>query len=472
MFPLVLLAASMSFASISVQGDESGMPGASNIYAPKFRIKNNDSKPTEGFKIYAYFMSENDIPDGDLELDNKKYPRARLDPTLKGNIRRVIVDYSDYSIPAGAYFPVPANPDELTTIFEIKRKSGTSVFSYPWRRGMKDIVIEFAGVEVYNRHPDFKSRVGVFVRNFNDCASGYNPVVRLDVEDNNNLSKVVAGDVKPKGIGFLDNNYVTFNYCAVSAKNLPKTAYDYMVLKLDKNCPDGTYWVTRHHDAEDHNNKNTYWRYVWPSKIGRDADFEYCFVPKSSPTNTKFPFGAQYGVFANPPSSVNIPKIVRSKILIDDEDNDNENSWDYHGAGWLKSQIDEIMRDSCDKKNPTRKNTIYHVIKWGTDLSKSAEVEVAEFPISAEKSLVAAAPFAPAIKGLDRSAVSVELKSEGKVKVSIVNANGSVIANVAQESLQPGIHQIKWNSGMVPSGRYIVKVEQNGMVNARNVILK
>ena len=119
--------------------------------------------------------------------------------------------------------------------------------------------------------------------------------------------------------------------------------------------------------------------------------------------------------------------------------------------------------------------TVYNVIKWTKSdksvLSKSA-AEVAESPISAGQPLVAAAPLAPAIKGLDRSAVAVELKSEGKVKVSIVNVNGSVIANIAQESLQPGIHQIKWNSGMVPSGRYIVKIEQNGMVNAKNVILK
>ena len=43
---------------------------------------------------------------------------------------------------------------------------------------------------------------------------------------------------------------------------------------------------------------------------------------------------------------------------------------------------------------------------------------------------------------------------------------------VTEKNLQPGDHQIKWNSGMVPSGRYIVKIEQNGMVNAKNVILK
>ena len=68
--------------------------------------------------------------------------------------------------------------------------------------------------------------------------------------------------------------------------------------------------------------------------------------------------------------------------------------------------------------------------------------------------------------------MAVELKSAGDVKVSIVGVNGAVIANISEKNLQAGSHQIKWNAGMVPSGRYIVKIEQNGMVNAKNVILK
>ena len=47
-----------------------------------------------------------------------------------------------------------------------------------------------------------------------------------------------------------------------------------------------------------------------------------------------------------------------------------------------------------------------------------------------------------------------------------------LIVGIAQENLQPGVHFVKWNSGIVPNGRYIVKIEQNGMVSAKNVILK
>ena len=116
--------------------------------------------------------------------------------------------------------------------------------------------------------------------------------------------------------------------------------------------------------------------------------------------------------------------------------------------------------------------TIYNVIRWTkSSLNKSAG-EVAESPISKGQPLVTAAPLAPAIKGLSRSAVAVELKSAGDVKVSIVGVNGAVIANIAEKGLLAGAHQLKWNSESVPNGRYVVKVEQNGMVNAKNVILK
>jgi hypothetical protein len=116
-------------------------------------------------------------------------------------------------------------------------------------------------------------------------------------------------------------------------------------------------------------------------------------------------------------------------------------------------------------------DTQYNVIKWTGSLAKSAGIAHAD-NIAVENTLVAATPLAPAVKGLNRNVVAVELKSAGDVKVSVVGVNGAVIASIAEKNLQPGVQQIKWNAGMVPSGRYIVKIEQNGMVNAKNVILK
>ena len=469
---LILLAVSMCFASLNVTRYDNGEIGGL-YYTPSFKIKNMGSSPIDGYKIYVYFMTD-DI-DARPVLTNGSDPSARVE-SMNDHVYRVVINHSNSRILSGMSTPILANPDILPTFFTVKAQNITTKkkgwYPYPWKG--KDIVIESSdGTVLYNVHPDFKSRVGVLVGSASDCASGFAPSITIDVEDKNNKTEVLPeSEGAPLGITFVGkkNNKVKFQYCAVSAKKLPRAIYDYVVLKLDSNCPDGTYWFTRHHDAEDSNNDNSYEGAIWPNKVYRDVDLEYCYVLASVNTTTKFPFGIQYGVFANPPSWVS-PNIVHSAVYMDDEDHNNENELYYnfntssHGGG-VVSAIGDIV-----ELEDNGKNTIYRVIRWNPYLSKSA-AEIADAPISAEKTLVAAVPHAPAIKGLNRSAVAVELKSEGNVKVSIVNANGSVIANIAQENLQPGVHQIKWNSGMVPSGRYIVKVEQNGMVNAKNVILK
>ena len=160
--------------------------------------------------------------------------------------------------------------------------------------------------------------------------------------------------------------------------------------------------------------------------------------------------------------------LAQSSLYVDDEDSNNGNSWYYYGLSKNKANEKAII-DRMQNIMSGSKNTTYHIVtRVNPNAAKSAEVA----DNSVSSAYVAAAPLAPAIKGLNRSVVSVELKSAGDAKISVVNVNGAQIANVVEKNLQPGVHQVKWNSGMVPSGRYIVKIEQNGMVNAKYVILK
>ena len=118
-------------------------------------------------------------------------------------------------------------------------------------------------------------------------------------------------------------------------------------------------------------------------------------------------------------------------------------------------------------------NTTYHVVKWnGGSLLKSAETEIASKPISADNMVVVNKPVPATLKGINRSTVAVELQSQGNVEVSVVDIHGSVVAKIAENNLKPGVHQIHWNSANVPNGFYVVSVKQNGMVSAKNVILK
>ena len=156
-----------------------------------------------------------------------------------------------------------------------------------------------------------------------------------------------------------------------------------------------------------------------------------------------------------------ISRFAHSEVYIDDEDSKNNNKWDFYGAS---EDIQKRIRKIVNGSN----NTTYHFAKWrgyGTDnwYAKNA-VSAKELAVGEPgKYVLKEKALSPMIKGVDRTSIFVELKSAGNVKISVVNVNGAVVASVAQENLEPGIHQIKWNSG---------KVQQNGMVDAKNVILK
>ena len=313
------------------------------------------------------------------------------------------------------------------------------------------VIVNTKGKLDYGAFPKYSKRVGV-LKNGSKCDEEIS--IYLDTEDSNNKNDVSGDDGNPPGISVSEKG-VEFRYCVINDTNMYKVPYDYAVLKLSASCPDGTSEIVRRHDSEDYNNKNKYSGNIWPNEVKSNAVLSYCFVPADGNSKRKYPFkDKKYGAFANPKRVSDVSHYV---VHLDDEDSNN-------GDYWIPKKLPSNVKKVMDGDG----NTDYHVIKWvGSNslLSKAAYDEV-------KNTYVAAAPFAPAIKGLNRSIVSVELKSAGDVKVSIVGVNGAVLANVAEKNLQPGDHQIKWNSGMVPSGRYIVKIEQNGMVNAKNVILK
>ena len=500
---LILLVATICFAgNVSV-----GITGCSDV-SDGFYFFNNGDKDVNGFKFYYYFNhapveNVNDIHVDIFRMTGKTssgYDKTIL-PKKIGKPKRlsatqsvVVFDYSNAVIPAHGRFPIPNRPLTAYLGMKIDIDGENTDWARSKESKLRAFVVESLSGEVLdsrkvtynsekklyeivkgNSHPTIDNfrRVGVLT---NESSCGFERdnknnlvhTITLGTEKDVAGTKIVQGNSSPLGITISKNNrQITFRYCTVYADRLPGTPYAYAVLKLDSECPVGSIPVTRIHDTENTGNPNSSSQYIWPNAVKTDARLEYCFASGKRGSTLKYPFtNEKYGVFSYFNNSSN--PIAYTRINVEDEHDNNANSWDWSAVPLhLESNFWDIMNGYYGKTYTT-----YNVIKWiGGPLSKSA-AEIADAPISAEKTLVAAVPHAPAIKGLSRSAVSVELKSEGKVKVSIVNANGSVIANIAQENLQPGVHQIKWNSGMVSSGRYIVKVEQNGMVNAKNVVLK
>ena len=76
------------------------------------------------------------------------------------------------------------------------------------------------------------------------------------------------------------------------------------------------------------------------------------------------------------------------------------------------------------------------------------------------------------VKDVSRNSISFELKSAGKAVISIMDADGALVAKLVSENAQPGYNSLKWNSKNVPSGRYMVTIDHNGSVSGKNVVLK
>ena len=499
----MMFAASMCFA-----GNISTVASPYDVYNG-FYIFNDGNTNLNGFKFYYYF---NSAPEENMNLFSATVYRKQLSGSyvaeasvqprsvhferLSATQYRAILDFSNAVIPARGKFPVTGKPLNSYTSLAIQVNRINDNWARSRTNELRAYVVESLSGEVLvskkvkyrsdnssnydviteNGHPaiDNFRRVGVLT-NESSCdfkVGNQNRLVHtitLGTENDVAGTKIVQGNSSPLGVTISNNNRkITFKYCAVYSDGLPRTTYDYAVLKLDSECPVGSIPVSRYHDTEDNGNPNSSSQYIWPNKVNRDASLEYCFVSSKRGSTVRYPLNnKKYGFFSRFSTSTS-GSIAYTKINVEDEHNQNADSWDWSAVPLhLQSNFMEVMSGLYGSKSTT-----YNVIKWvGGSLSKSA-AEVADAPISVENTLVAAAPLAPTVKGLNRNAVAVDLKSAGDVKVSIVGINGAVIANIAEKSLQAGIHQIKWNAGMVPSGRYIVKVEQNGMVNAKNVILK
>ena len=484
---VILFVASTCFA-LDVVGESPSFNYYGEPNPGYFRLDNKGGGEIKGVKVYYYI-------DVDYIKDYAPYYSKKpflMDGSVKvpGGFNlwgekiaykfRIVFNLVKETIPAGGVYP--DNGNYLKWMY--KRIDNHIVAKYfgLQKKQLSDLKLENFVVEstygkvLYGKHPENNKRIGILKHE--GCSTPAWAEITLDVENSNNNTRLVRGAQDPPGFTF--GGRVKFGVCFVSYESIPRVPFDYVVFRGDEHCPKGTYAFRRRHDTEDSDNRNSVDGNVdiWPSVVGENASLEYCFVPADSKSKLDFPFKNNYdvytsgfGVFAN----IDTENIAHSEVYIDDEDSDNNNKWEFYGAS---EDIQKRIRKIVDGSH----NTTYHFAKWrgyGTDnwyaemlererggLAKEGTVDEPGKYVLKEKA------FSPKIKGVDRSSIFVELKSAGNVKISVVNVNGAVVANVVQESLEPGVHQIKWNSGVEPKGRYVVKVQQNGMVDAKNVVLK
>jgi len=358
----------------------------------------------------------------------------------------------------------------------------------------------------------FATKIGVLKRDASYKCPGKQVYFDLDVEDDDNDTKIMSrsdkNDKKIPGIN-IDGGHAKFTYCVIDSKEMLPVSFDYVVLRLDDSCPKGATEFSFTHDTENDDNANHKDGDISPNVVNKDiVTFEYCFVPKSSKPTANYPFkNVQYGVFANRDDISKKDHITHFYVKIDDEDTKKRNKvvsvtrntkctcsgggqyarndkcynakgqevcsfWNTETEKWNHndSYIPGEIEDRLSRIMSSTRNTLYNVIKWTGSasqvLAKSVVAEAPAAPAAAQMNVV------PEIKGFDHSSVTVEMQSAGNVDIAIMNVNGVVVAKIAKENLLPGVHVMNWNSSLVPNGRYIVTAKQNGKMNSKVVILK
>lgn len=76
------------------------------------------------------------------------------------------------------------------------------------------------------------------------------------------------------------------------------------------------------------------------------------------------------------------------------------------------------------------------------------------------------------LKSFSRNAISFTLKTAGTTVVKVSGPNGEEVASVRVDNAPAGFNSVAWNSENVPSGRYMVSIEQSFGVAGKFAVLK
>ena len=166
----------------------------------------------------------------------------------------------------------------------------------------------------------------------------------------------------------------------------------------------------------------------------------------------------------------------RSQITVKDLERDQVEAW--YGN---KSQLDvqELETYASAKENNKQ---LVAVLQNGTLVKSQMFVDAGALNAVYVKRVDEFAPktkpqknnkqVSAVLKNVNRNAVEFELKSIGSVTISVMDADGAVVAKLVENNARKGFNSLRWNSQSVPNGRYMVTVEHDGTVSGKYVILK
>jgi hypothetical protein len=209
--------------------------------------------------------------------------------------------------------------------------------------------------------------VGVFVNTlatWNACPVGNRVTIKTDDEDvseiiSENNQSLVWTHIQYDGTNYYDNvqgkqvgygwvpyslqdgtssdgrNNTILNFCKVPGNTLKPLKgdgrNDFLVLRLDTECPDGAYKISYYMDNEDDGNRNGNSGNIWPSSQSNSSgwtDFALCYFPANAAGVPGLPVlpivGNDYAVFMNPAGGYGV---LNGAIRFDEEDSGNNSTF-------------------------------------------------------------------------------------------------------------------------------------------------
>jgi membrane-associated protease RseP (regulator of RpoE activity) len=76
------------------------------------------------------------------------------------------------------------------------------------------------------------------------------------------------------------------------------------------------------------------------------------------------------------------------------------------------------------------------------------------------------------LKAFNRKVIGFELFKEGPASIKILDPNGEEVQVIDHQNGLSGINSVTWDGSKIPSGRYMIRIEQNGAVSGHFAVLR
>lgn len=168
----------------------------------------------------------------------------------------------------------------------------------------------------------------------------------------------------------------------------------------------------------------------------------------------------------------------RAQLSVENIDAGSLTAWYGNELKQFDSEEIKVFAEAKAKENAT----LLGVMRQGHLISSEVKVApddvvgvfidqkpVFETPVISNLSKKSASS---SLKSFNRKSIGFELFAEGPVSLKILDANGEEVSAIDYQKGFTGINSVTWDGSKMSSGRYMIRIEQNGAVSGHFAVLR